>query len=265
MRRPVMACLATTGVLALAVACSSPAMAAASATVQGGASAPAGSVWTVRLSFAPDVQDGTVTYLASDLTGSVRSTDSTPRAARSEHYYKWRIISSKLTKKSTSKPTWEGVCNYQIKNSPDSCSFSVSVTSENDITKGLEVTVGTLINWFEAEIGISLSEGVGHSFSETIGWTWNNIRKRKLIGYMGYVHDSFKYKITQELWECTSDHGPKYCDRGWTAWGPWTGSNGKHKYSYVNVTDNQIYGPAFYRCKHVDHKTPETPCAPGTG
>jgi hypothetical protein len=185
----------------------------------------------------------------------------TPRAVTVK---KWRIVSDKLARSWHSAPDWTAVCNYQIESS---CDVTVSFTSTNTLTGTLEVTVGTLIDWFAANIGLDLSYGIGHSFTYGSSWTFSGLRKTKFIGYGGFVQDHFKYKITQQLWYCVYDTSPKECKLpNWERWGPWKNpATGKYVYSTVYLTDNQIYSAAKYRCKHPNKKQPYDPCAPGTG
>jgi hypothetical protein len=177
---------------------------------------------------------------------------------------KWRVISDKLVRSWHSAPDWTTVCNYQIESS---CAVGVSFTSSNTLTGTVQVTVGTLIKWFEANVGLSLSYGVGHSFTYSSTWTFSGLKKHKFIGYGGFVQDHFKYKIIQQLWYCVYDSSPKECKLpNWERWGPWKNpKTGKYVYATAYITDNQIYSGAKYRCKHPNKKDPYAPCAPGKG
>jgi hypothetical protein len=177
---------------------------------------------------------------------------------------KWRVISDKLVRSWNSPPDWTTVCNYQIESG---CHVSVSFTTENTLTGTLEVTIGTLIQWFEANVGFSLSKGIGHSFTYESTWDFTDLKKTKFIGYGGFVQDHFKYKITQQLWYCVYDGSKKECELpNWERWGPWKNpQTGKYVDSTIYVTDNQIYSGAKYRCKHPNKNKPYTPCAPGKG
>jgi len=204
------------------------------------------------------VSSGGQTHVADAATKQV------PEAPLAVTVKKWRIVSDKLVRSWHSAPDWTTVCNYQIESS---CDVTVSFTSSNTLTGTLEVSVGTLIKWFEANIGLSLSYGVGHSFTYGSSWTFSGLGKSKFIGYGGFVQDHFRYKITQQLWYCVYDGSPKECKLpNWERWGPWKNpKTGKYVYSTVYLTDNQIYSAAKYRCKHPNKKQPYDPCAPGTG
>lgn len=215
-------------------------------------------VWTVP---AVASAAGTSSARHTPAANVVKQVPDAPQAATVK---KWRIISDKLVRSWNSAPDWTTVCNYQIESG---CHVSVSFTSENTLTGTLEVTIGTLINWFEANVGFSLSKGIGHSFTYESTWDFSDLKKTKFIGYGGFVQDHFKYKITQQLWYCVYDGSKKECELpNWERWGPWKDpKTGKYVDRTVYVTDNQIYSAAKYRCKHPNHKKPYTPCAPGKG